>query len=162
MWSWYYQVQLLGVVLVKGFFPKSFLLQIVIKEKDAVNKTRCQLCKRLAWPIILHSWTCKQSLERWRHHTHSKSHPIPSMGSEEPFFCVSGHIRHGDDRQPTQLGDPLEQSCSWPVRQQSVAMLLRVTNQSQMSQKVNQNVGNLKSHSIEPICFLLQLKTPRN
>ena len=28
------------------------------------------------------------------------------MGSQKPFFCVTGHIRHGGDKQPTQPGDP--------------------------------------------------------
>ena len=28
-------------------------------DKESVNKTKCQLHKRLAWPIILHSWSGK-------------------------------------------------------------------------------------------------------
>ena len=28
------------------------------------------------------------------------------MGSQMAFFCVSGHIWHSDDKQPTQPGDP--------------------------------------------------------
>ena len=28
------------------------------------------------------------------------------MGSQKQFVCVSGHFRHGGDKQPTEPGDP--------------------------------------------------------
>ena len=48
------------------------------------NKTQCQLCKTLAWPIISHSWFGKEFS------------PL-----EQPFFCVLGRF-WDDDEQSNQ------------------------------------------------------------
>ena len=61
------------------------------------NKTQRQLCKRLAGPFIPFSWSCLvwKRVLLW----------IWSLGgSQQPFFCVLGHFRHGDkqtNNQPT-------------------------------------------------------------
>ena len=31
---------------------------------------------------------------------------IPRGGSQQPFYCVLGHFRHGDTQPTEQLGDP--------------------------------------------------------
>ena len=52
------------------------------------NKTQCQLCKRLAWPIISLSWSglvCK------------RVSPL-DVGIQQPFSCVLGHFWLGDKR----------------------------------------------------------------
>ena len=55
-----------------------------------VDKTQCQLCKRLAEPFIPLSWSClvskRVSLWMWS-----------PGGSQQPFSCGLGHFRHGDN-----------------------------------------------------------------
>ena len=56
------------------------------------NKTQCQLCKRLTWPIIPHFWSGKgYHLWMWS-----------LRGSQQPFSCALGHFRHGDNQTNNQ------------------------------------------------------------
>ena len=53
--------------------------------KNKINKTQCQLCKTLAWPIISHSWFGNEFF------------PL-----EQPFFCVLGVFgKMMNNEQPT-------------------------------------------------------------
>ena len=67
-----------------------------IKESLKVleNKTQCQLCKRLAWQIIPHSWSCLV----WK-----RVSPLDVI--------IRVHFRYGDDEQ-TNNRVILEQACS--------------------------------------------------
>ena len=80
------------------------------------NKTQRQLCKRLAGPFIPFSWSCLvwKRVLLW----------IWSLGgSQQPFFCVLGHFRHGDKRtNERQPGDPSASLPLTSVRRQSFAI----------------------------------------
>ena len=75
---------------------KTIINKLFSKDSRKLIKRRpkCQLCKRLAWPILPHSWSCC-------------------------LLCVLGHFRHGDKQTTNQV--ILVQACSWPVRRQSFA-----------------------------------------
>ena len=70
------------------------------------KKTKCQLCNRLAGPIIPFSW----SNVVWKRISHWM---WTFWGSQKRFSCVLGHFRHGDNRTTNRL--ILMQTCSWPV-----------------------------------------------
>ena len=82
--------------------PTGLIEQSASREKNESWKTQCQLCKRLAGPIISLSWFCsflkRVSLWMW------------SLGSsQQPFSCVLGHFWHwhGDNKQTNNVpGDP--------------------------------------------------------
>ena len=85
-----------------------FILERVVDKHQ--NKTQRQLCKRLAGPFIPFSWSClvwkRVSLWMWS-----------LGGSQQPFSCVLGHFRHGDEESNNWTTSQviLEQASSWPV-----------------------------------------------
>ena len=79
------------------------------------NKTQRQLCKRLAGPFIPFSWSCLvwKRVLLW----------IWSLGgSQQPFFCVLGHFRHGHEQTNNRV--ILVQACPWPVWEGSLLQFL--------------------------------------
>ena len=77
------------------------------------KQKQCQLCKRLTWPIIPHSWSGLvwkriSSMDVWS-----------LWGSQQPSSCVLGHFRHSNKQPTNQV--ILVQACSLPARGQSFA-----------------------------------------
>ena len=73
---------------------KTIINKLFSKDSRKLIKRRPSVNKRLAWPILPHSWSCC-------------------------LLCVLGHFRHGDKQTTNQV--ILVQACSWPVRRQSFA-----------------------------------------
>ena len=77
------------------------------------KQKQCQLCKKLTWPIIPHSWSGLvwkriSSMDVWS-----------LWGSQQPSSCVLGHFRHSNKQPTNQV--ILVQACSLPARGQSFA-----------------------------------------
>ena len=91
------------------------LIEVSHQQNLVTNKTQCQLCKRLAAPIIHLSWSCLvwKRVSLW----------MSSLGAVNNH--VLGHFRHGDEqtnkqtnRRPT--GWSCLQACFWPVLEGSL------------------------------------------
>ena len=102
----------MGGVRCLGLFPKKSRFFFM----PSLNKTQCQLCKRLAGPFIPLSWSCLvwKRILLW----------LWSIGGrQQPFSCVLGHFRHGHEQ--TNNGVNLVQACSWPVWEGSLLQYLK-------------------------------------
>ena len=86
--------------------------QLTIEDKE--DKTQCQLCKRLAGPIIPLYWSSVvwKRVSPWM---------WSLWGSQQPFSCLLGHFRHGDNKPTKQLGDPSASVLLTSVRKHSYA-----------------------------------------
>ena len=96
-----------------GILPNSVSISVIVKCDE--NKTQYQPCKDwlgqlflipgLVWKMVspFHRWMCSLS------------------GSQQPFSCVLGHFRHGDNQTHNRTTDP--SASQLLMRRQSFAIM---------------------------------------
>ena len=110
-----------GLMDQPTLFREKILLWIPqMQNKHCTNKTQCQPCKRLAWPIIPNSWS---SLV-WKRV--SPMDVIALGQSTTIFLCITPFSVWWQPNYQTTKWVILVQACPWPVRRQSFARWDRV------------------------------------
>ena len=94
------------------------------KLDSPYNKTRCQLCKRLAWPMIPLSWSGLV----WKR---VSTMNVITRGQSTPIYFPVYWAIFG-----------MVQACSWPVKRRSFAIIVP---SSEMSRPTERGVGLVPS-----------------